>query len=454
MEHTELLKRISSLENRLEEQRRSAALGASQNLHAEKCRVLSEEKHQLQLTVRDKEEFISSLQKQMNELHLRIDKLMKSIQEKEQESTRRTQDDCSRISVERLRDAPHQDGSMTWSQLRVQSSPVPLSPIYQPYQHTQLKHQETPHAVHLELDELKSKLAKVEREKQILEDEAACTANRMTELEALERRNAALDDVIEDIERQNKELQESNNRLNEELEQYQEKLKELEGAQERCVDLEKQLNDYKLLAKELEASRLSCATLEKELSDHKQSSRLKIDELKKRCEILESDLISQKNVEQECDSLRRKCMALESEATAQQGTVTAMEVLQQRCAALQNELKNHQQTTEQQCRTLKAQLKAKEESVKELQTKLKSSDSCRTRVEEALKSLQAEVDAIKQTQMLQQKEKSARKIDPVESSTLLEGKFLNVQCILLVLLNPLFGCRTCSTPRSFGTIFY
>lgn len=436
MEHTELLKRISSLENRLEEQRRSAALGASQNMHAEKCRILSEEKQQLQLVVQEKDESLASMQKQMGDLHQRIDKLMKAIQEKEQESTRRTQDDYSQSSVERLRDAPHQDGSMTWSRLVVQSSPVPLSPIYQPQQHHhQIKPQETPHTLHMELDELRTKLAKTERERQILEDEVACSTSRLAQLESLELRNAALDDMVDEAERQKKEYQDCNTRLEKELQECQNKLRDLDSAQARCVALEKELSEHKLLAKELETARTSCAALKKELIDQKQTSQASIDELQKQCKELEANLANQRDMAQEYDIVRRRCIALETDAAAQRGTVTAVEVLQQRCASLQSDLIYQQQTAQQQCSALKAQLDSKDQTVKELQTKLKLSDSCKATVEEALRKLQIEVEAVKQAQQLQKQQSSVRKVDPRDSSTLLEGRFFKTFNICAILID-------------------
>ena len=423
MEHTELLKRISSLENRLEEQRRSAALGASQNMHAEKCRALSEEKQQLCLMVQEKEESLTNMQKQMGELYERIEKLMKAIQEKEQESSRRIQDDFSQNSVERLRDAPHQDGSMTWSKLGAQNSPVPLSPIYQP-QHqnhsaAQFKHQEVIHALTLELSELKEKLKNSERERQVLEDEAACNASRLAQLESLELRNAALDDMVDEAERQRGEYEMRCTRLEKEWEDCQNKLQELEIARERCVALEKELNQHKVMTQELEASRLSCTALKKEFADQKLASETEIDELQKHCKELEINLANQRDLTQEYDIMRRRCLALETEAAAQRGTITAVEVLQQRCASLQADLVYHQQTAQQQSLALKAQLDSKEKTLSDLQTKLKLSDSCKAKVEEALQKLQREVEAIKEAQQLQQKEKHVRTVDPRDLS--LEG---------------------------------
>ncbi|XP_057370587.1 interaptin-like [Daphnia carinata] len=425
VEHTELLKRISSLENRLEEQRRSAALGASQNMHAEKCRTLSEEKQQLQLIVQEKDESLASMQKQMGDLHQRIDKLMKAIQEKEQESTRRTQDDYSQSSVERLRDAPHQDGSMTWSKLGPQNSPVPLSPIYQPHnqyhQTAQLKHQETAHALSMEVAELKDKLIKCEKERQVLEDEAASNASRLAQLESLELRNAALDDMVDEAERQKKEYEQRCTGLEKELEECRGKLQDLATVRERGVALEKELSQYKAMAQEVETSCQLHLTLKKEYEEHKQASQATIDELQKQRQELETTLINQKNLAQEYDIMRRRCIALETEAAAQRGTITAVEVLQQRCASLQSDLIYQQQTAQQQCSALKAQLDSKEKRLNDLQTKLKQSDSCKAQVEEALQKLQLEVEAVKKAQQLQQKQKSAATADPRELSTLLEG---------------------------------
>ncbi|KAI9565881.1 hypothetical protein GHT06_009679 [Daphnia sinensis] len=422
VEHTELLKRISSLENRLEEQRRSAALGASQNMHAEKCRALSEEKQQLQLIVQEKEESLNNMQKQMGELYQRIEKLMKAIQEKEQESSRRTQDDFSQSSVERLRDAPHQDGSMTWSKLGAQNSPVPLSPIYQPHnqyhQTPQLKHQETAHALSMEVAELKDKLAKCEKERQVLEDEAASNASRLAQLESLEIRNAALDDMIDEAERQKDEYEQRCTGLEKELEECRVKLQDLATARERGIALEKELSQYKAMAQDVETSRQLHSTLKKEYEEHKQTSQATIDELQKQRQDLETALINQKNLAQEYDIMRRRCIALETEAAAQRGTITAVEILQQRCASLQADLVYHQQTAQQQSLALKAQLDSKERRLNDLQTKLKQSDSCKAQVEEALQKLQLEVEAVKKAQQLQQKQKSVATADPRELSTI------------------------------------
>lgn len=424
MEHTDLLKRISSLENRLDEQRRSTALSASQNLHAEKCRLLSEEKHQLCLIVQEKEESLCNMQKQMGELYERIEKLMKAIQEKEQESSRRTQDDFSRSSVERLRDAPQQDGSMTWSKLGAQNSPVPLSPIYQP-QHqnhsaAQLKHQETIQILTLELDELREKQRNSERERQVLEDEAASNASRLAQLESLEHRNAALDNIVDEAERQKDEYQVRCTRLEKEWEACQNKLQELENVQERCVALEKELNRHKVMTQELETSRLTCTALKKECADQRLVSEKAINELQNHCKELETHLANQRDLTQEYDIMRRRCLALETEVAAQRGTITAVEVLQQRCASLQSDLVYHQQTAQQQSSSLKAQLDSKEKTLNDLQSKLKLSDSCKAKVEEALKKLQLEVEAIKQAQQLQQKQ-THRSVDPRDLSTLIEG---------------------------------
>ncbi|KAK4018868.1 hypothetical protein OUZ56_000908 [Daphnia magna] len=425
VEHTELLKRISSLENRLEEQRRSAALGASQNMHAEKCRALSEEKQQLQLIVQEKEESLNDMQKQMGELYQRIEKLMKAIQEKEQESSRRTQDDFSQSSVERLRDVPHQDGSMTWSKLGAQNSPVPLSPIYQPHnqyhQTAQLKHQETAHALSMEVAELKAKLTKCEKERQVLEDEAACNTSRLAQLESLEIRNAALDDMIDEAERQKDEYEQRCSGLEKELEECRGKLQELATIRERGVALEKELSQYKAMAQDVESSRQLHLTLKKEYEEHKQASQAAIDELQKQCQELQTALVNQKNLAQEYDIMRRRCLALETEAAAQRGTITAVEILQQRCASLQADLVYHQQTAQQQSSALKAQLDSKEKRLNDLQTKLKQSDSCKAQVEEALQKLQLEVEAVKKAQQLQQKQKSVVTADPRELSSLLEG---------------------------------
>lgn len=56
LEHTELLKRISSLENRLEEQRRSTALGVTQNPYGERLRELADENEHLAQTIHQKDE--------------------------------------------------------------------------------------------------------------------------------------------------------------------------------------------------------------------------------------------------------------------------------------------------------------------------------------------------------------------------------------------------------------
>lgn len=431
------MKRISSLENRLEEQRRSAALGASQNLHAEKCRSLSEEKQQLQLAVQEKEELLASMQKQVNDLHQRIEKLMKTIQEKEQESTKRSHDDFSQSSVERLRDAPPQDGSMTWSKLHGHTSPVPLSPIYQPkqYHHQQLKHSEMSHLVHIELDELRAKLAKSEKERQILEDEAACNVSRLTQLEALERRNAALDHILDEAEQQKNDYQERNKHLEEELEICIDKLRELELVQARNAALEKELDELKLIGNEFDATRQSYETLKKEFLSEKQTNQTAIDILQKKCIQMETDLAEHQNLLKEYDNLRRRCKELETETIAQRGTVTAVEVLQQRCNALQADIVYNKKSFQQQSTEFKAQLDSKERQISELKGKLKFSDSCKIQVEEALHKLQLEVEAIKQAQHLQKIQMNSRTVDPRELSTVLEGVFLLFQSFYTTQIN-------------------
>lgn len=396
-------------------------------MHAEKCRALSEEKQQLHLIVQEKEESLNNMQKQMGELYQRIDKLMKAIQEKEQESSRRTQDDFSQNSVERLRDAPHQDGSMTWSKLGAQNSPVPLSPIYQPqhqyHQVAQLKQQETAHALSLEMVELKARLAKCERERQVLEDDAACNVSRLAQLESLEIRNAALDDMIDEAEREKEEYERRCTCLEKELEECRDKLQELVVAKERCVALEKELSQHKVTTQEVETSRQLHTALKKEYADHKKKCQATIDELQKQCHELETNLANQRSLAQEYEIIRRRCLALETEAAAQRGTISAVEILQQRCASLQADLIYHQQTAQQQTLELKTQLDSKEKRLNDLQTKLKLSDSCKAKVEEALQKLQLEVEAVKKAQQLQQKQKSVQTSDARELSTLLGGNY-------------------------------
>lgn len=76
LQHTELLRRISCLENRLEEQRRSATLGASLNTYAEQTKVLSEEKQQLQQQLERREEDLNSARLEVEQLQLRVTKLL------------------------------------------------------------------------------------------------------------------------------------------------------------------------------------------------------------------------------------------------------------------------------------------------------------------------------------------------------------------------------------------
>jgi chromosome segregation ATPase len=179
------------------------------------------------------------------------------------------------------------------------------------------------------------------------------------------------------------------------------------------------------MAQELETSRLSCSVLKKDFDDHRLESEKAIDELQKHCNELETKLTNQRDLTQEYDLMRRRCLALESEVAAQRGTITAVEVLQQRCASLQADLVYHQQTAQQQCSTMKAQLDSKEKTLSDLQTKLKLSDSCKAKVEEALQKLQLEVEAIKEAQQLQQKQKHVRTVDPRDLSTLLEGDYFH-----------------------------
>lgn len=397
-EHTELLKRISSLENRLEEQRRSAALGASQNIHAEKCRSLSEEKRQLLLVVQEKEESLTRMQDQMGELHQRIDKLMKTIQD--HEASVRRPADFSQSSIERLRDAPHQDGSMTWSRLQMNHSPVPTSPIYQ--NRTQKQLTEIPQEMYQELEDVKSKLQQTEKQRQTLEDELA---GRMAQFEALEQRVTTLDDARIQVEKDKHELEKRYALLEEELSENRKKLENIESVR---LQLEKEVE-------EIRAAHKTCGSLEKELTEQKQSSQRAAEELKKRCNDLE---LARSNLKQEYDIIRRRCLVLEAETIAQRGTVTAMEVLQQRCASLQADLVNQQEWAQQQCADLKARLLSKEQMVSELEAKLRASDGCKVQVEQALKQLQAEVDAIKRAQQMRE----ILPTEPRECSTLLEGE--------------------------------
>lgn len=372
MEHTELLRRISSLENRLEEQRRSAVLGASQNPHAEKCRSLSEEKQQLLLIVQEKEESVARMQEEMSELHQRIDKLMKAA------------DFSQSSSIERLRDAPghhQQDGSMTWSRMQVNQSPVPVSPI----QKSQ-KHPPTPQPVEIplrpvndaEIDELRAQLHKSEEQRRNLEDE-------------LTSRTDHLNSLLEGAERDKQE------------------------AEERCETLQKELEELRIELKrfEKEAEELKSArrTAEKELADQLLAGRTLADELRKRCEGLE---VARNSVLQEYDIVRRRCLALETESAAQRDKVSSIELLQQRCATLQADLIHQQEVAERQSADLKACLLEKERSVSELQAKLKASDGCKAQVEQALRQLQLEVEAIKQAQQM-------RPSVPKDLSALIEG---------------------------------
>ncbi len=443
-EHTDLLKRISSLENRLEEQRRSAVLGASQNLHAEKCRSLSEEKRELLQVVQEKEECLTKMQDQMNELYQRIDKLMKAAHEHESSSRRHT-DFSQSSSIEKLRDDPHRgDGSMMWSRLQVHQSPISISPVYQHRQQKQLT--EIPYAVNEELEELKSKMKKSEEQRRTLEDELA---SRMANLGSLEQRNSALENLLDRTEKEKKELEERCETLEEELKTYQNQAtnidsleqrnsaleslldrseKDKKELEERCSSLEEELRKSQnkiedlegirsRLVKDLEqlrAARESCTSLEKKLMDHKQANQAVTEDLRRRCAELET---ARSNLMQEYDIIRRRCVALETEAVAQRGTVASVEVLQQRCASLQADLIHQQESAQLECADLKTRLTAKEQMVNELHGKLKASDSCKIQVEEALKQLQLEVDAIKRAQ----KVKETRPVEPRDLSTLLEG---------------------------------
>ena len=423
MEHTELLKRISSLENRLEEQRRSAALGASQNLHAEKCRVLSEEKQQLNLIVQEKEESMARMKEQISELHQRIEKLMKTIQLKEQESSSASSAFASstsrqsEVSIERLRDAQHQDGSLTWSKLNAQNTPIALSPIYQPQQKQQPR--EIPQSFLVELENLTSKLTKCENERQALEDRFTSNNNELAQLDSLEQRNATLEAILDRTEQEKKELEERCSSLQKELNQSLEKLKGLEVVQRRRESLEKKLEKQIAITNELETARQSCSVMEKELVDQKIASLAVTEELKKRCAGLETALAGRHNLAQEYETLRRKFSALEAESAAHRSTIANLEALQQRCTYLQDELIKQQHANKQQSLDFQAQLQVKDQTVSDLHTKLKTSDRVKSQVEKALQQLQLEVEAIKQAQQIRQKQ--VQVVATRESSTLLEG---------------------------------
>ena len=430
IEHTELLKRISSLENRLEEQRRSAALGASQNLHAEKCRALSEEKQQLNLIVKEKEECMTRMQEQISELHQRIEKLMKTIQLKEQESSsassafassscRRSEDQSS---IERLRDAQHQDASLTWSKINVQNTPIALSPIYQPreqQQQSQLK--EIPQSFLLELENVTSKLTQCEHQRQVLQDELASSNVRLAQLDSLEERNAALEAILDRTEQEKKEFEERCKSLEKELSDCLDKLKGLETVQRRRESLERKLENQSTLSLELDVARKSCTAMQQELLDQEKANHAVTEELKKRCSGLENALSARNNMAQEYESLRRKCFALETESAAHRSTMANLEVLQQRCTSLQDDLIKQQHVNKQQSLDFQAQVEIKDQTVSDLHAKLKASDNCKSQVEMALQQLQLEVEAIKKAQQIRQKQVQVQVVATRESSTPLEG---------------------------------
>ena len=406
MEHTELLKRISSLENRLEEQRRSAVLGASQNLHAEKCRSLSEEKQQLLLIVQEKNESMSRMQEQMSELHQRIDKLMKAALDQESFVRSKQSDFSQSSSIERLRDAPgnqQQDGSMTWSRLQANQSPIPVSPIQQGHHH---RAEKQPAEIPLrtdndaELEELKRQLIKSEEQRRILEEDLASRAVHLD----------SLNGMLEQAEQDKKEKEELCLSLQEQLGTCRNKLENFETEVQR---LEKEIEAARQAAeKQVQAVR---TTAEKELADQMLAGRTLAEELRKRCDGLEA---ARNNLLQEYDIVRRRCLALENESTAQRATVSTIEVLQQRCATLQADLIHQQETTEEQCAQLKARLLEKEKAVADLHLKLNASDKCKAQVEHALRQLQQEVDAFKQAQ---QAKPPSRPVDPKDLSALIEG---------------------------------
>ena len=202
-------------------------MGATQNLHAEKFRDLSEEKQQLVLVVKEKEECIDSMKQEVTKLHKRIGSLMKSVHDKEQET--RKLDDFS--NNERLRDAPFNEASLNWTKLQsVQDSPVALSPINPPPQKIMAP------PIHFEVEELKSKLK---------------VSQQRCESLTMEQRSSYLDSELLDTVQKEKELLEL-----------------------RCGNLEKDLGDCVQQLKELETTRQRCAILDNQLSTHQKMVKL------------------------------------------------------------------------------------------------------------------------------------------------------------------------------------
>lgn len=465
-EHVELMKRISSLENRLEEQRRSAVLGVTNNPHVEKCRVLSEEKQQLHLAVKEKEELMKEMQKEILDLHERIGGLMKTIQEKENESSRQTNYDISQASsIERLRDVPqHQDGSITWSKFQMPgSSPVAISPSPVPMHSTHLRPghptiKEFPVSpqLSLEVDDLKSKLAKSERQRTLLEDELASCNARLAMLEPLEKRNAALDDIIEQSDKEKAELQEKYETMKKDFSECVGKLKQLEEASEKLHQVEEDLTRYKSIASEFEAAQQLCSRLKLQQEEQKQKSDSVIDSFKKRCAELESTSTIRDKLMQDNEILKRKCYALEAEVATQQEVMSAMDALRQRYLQLQAEMVQVQQNSLQQASLLRMQIDAKTNLIKELQAKvtspevselktqseakdraigdlkamLKLSESGKAKAEEALKVLQSEIDNLKESHRAKAKQVVTSAEDTQECTNIESNSFLFVyfQC--------------------------
>jgi len=381
-QHTELLKRISSLENRLEEQRRSAAVGASQNVHAEKLRVLSEENHQLVLVIKGREEAIDSMKEEIGELQQRISKLMKNIHEKEQENNRKLHDFSNH---ERLRDAPPNDPSFNWTKFQsVQNSPEALSPINPP---NQIK--EMPESILFEVTELKSKLLKSEQRCESLQDELTCNTNRLTQLESIEH-NENLDKITKDKEQLisrchllEKDLDISNQQLKEfeNLKLNHETLeREFDLNVQKLTQLHNQLSNYEKLGKD-------------QLSSQQLSHRKLVDILN--AEIIEQRKVGEKEKEdlvRLIETLRARCTTLEAEIAEQRSTIDASKFLQKRIVSLKRDAIQYQQNLE----SLKSMVFAKEKIINELDVRLKYTSESKMKLGKTVNELQQQIATLQQ----------------------------------------------------------
>ena len=377
--HTELLKRISSLENRLAEQRRSAAL--SQNPYSEMVRTLSEEKEELMQAVRDKDESLSAVQDQMRELQQRIAQLVNRVQEKEQEVKR--YEEFS--SIERLRhdvQASHQqDSCLSWAKMNVQHSPVALSPVLQ-----HLTIADIPPAVHYELEELRSKLAKSSQESQALCGQLTNQIARVNQLETFERRCAELEDELKDREEDTATLKEQLAASEREIQTLGD---EIVGHDSRLESVTKKLADREqrcsTLEEQLSASRRECESLRNELIDRQsrfQSMEHEANEREGQCRTLEGQLAAN----------RLEIQALQAQLTNQTNLLKSSiesKDQEERCAALENQLAE----MKSRYNSLEQQLENQQKSMRETTVAYRKAQEEATRQRTALEHAKVELEA-------------------------------------------------------------